>query len=73
LLAALTLEVGLAHLGYTAMTGGERLGVGANLVLAGLMAMVGVFLFNLLAERMGEGMGGRGWPSGDATSSTLLT
>ena len=73
LFASLVLDVGLAHLGYTAMTGGEQLGVGANLALVGLMAMVGLFLLNLLAEQMGEGEGGRDRPSGAATSSTLPT
>jgi hypothetical protein len=73
ILASLALEVGLAHLSYTAMTDGEMLGVGADLALVGLMALVSLFLLNLLAERMGEGMGGKGRPPGATTFPTLTT
>jgi hypothetical protein len=80
LLASLALEVGLAYLGYTAVTDwlsashhGRGFGVGAGLALIGLMALVGLLLLNLLAERMGERKCGSRRPSGDTTSSTQPT
>jgi hypothetical protein len=78
LLASVVLEVGLTLLGHTAITGSptpfqdsHRLGVGVGLTFAGMVALVGVFLFNLVAERTGEGKRGRGLPSSGTTTSTL--
>jgi hypothetical protein len=80
LLASLVLEVGLALLGYTAVTDwpspfqdGQRLGVGIGLTFAGLVALVGVFLFNLVAERTGERKRGMGLLPSGTTTSTLTT
>jgi hypothetical protein len=77
-LASVVLEVGLAHLLYTSITGSpsplhhsQRLGVGVGLTFAGLVVLVGVFLFNLVAERIGEGKRGRGLPSSSTTPFTL--